>query len=439
MSTSGQKRFTVLLMACLVGALGGFGLPTAGTAALQAAEPDAGANTDQDWFQFLGPDRNGISRESGLLKAWPTGGPKRVWQVAGGIGMSGMVISQGKLYTLVQRDGKQWAVALETATGKVQWQTAVATAFKNQMGDGPRATPAVSQGHLYVFTGEGILAALSTRDGSLAWSQDTVKQHRGKIADYGMASSPLLVGDLVVVTVGAPTATVAAYDRKSGKLAWTVGTTGTAGYSSAALLPLGGQQQVVVFAGKAALGIAPKTGKQLWNYPYVTDYDCNIATPLAHEGNLFLSAGENHGSVMLSVKPTSAGFQVAEKWESQGAASVIRNEWQTSILLNGYLYGFDNVGSAGPVTHLTCVEAATGKRMWREIRFGKGNLLAADGKLFIVTMKGELVVVQATPTQYKELGRSVVMDRTRQAPALSQGHLFLRDDKNIICLDVRQR
>ncbi|MCP4814814.1 MAG: PQQ-binding-like beta-propeller repeat protein, partial [Planctomycetaceae bacterium] len=225
MGTNDQKRFTVLLMVCLVGALGGFAAPTPGIDALQAAEPDAAG----DWFQFLGPDRNGVSRESGLMKSWPTGGPKRVWQVAGGVGMSGMVISQGKLYTLVQREGKQWAVALEAATGKVQWQTALAAAYKNQMGDGPRATPVVSEGHLYVFTGEGILAALSISDGTVAWSQDTVKQHRGKIAAYGMASSPLLAGDLVVVTVGAPTATVAAYERKSGKLAWTAGTTGTAG------------------------------------------------------------------------------------------------------------------------------------------------------------------------------------------------------------------
>ena len=141
---------------------------------------------------------------------------------------------------------------------------------------------------------------------------------------------------------------------------------------------------------------------------------------------------------MLTLKPVADGFQVIEKWVSQGAESVMRNEWQTSILLDGYLYGFDNVGSAGPVTHLTCVEAATGKRMWRETRFGKGNLIAADGKLFITTMKGELVVVQATPTQYQELGRTVVMDRSRQVPSLSQGHLFLRDGKNIICLDVRK-
>ena len=391
-----------------------------------------------DWFQFLGPDRNGVSRESGLLTSWPAAGPKRVWQVAGGGGMSGLAISDGNLYTLVQRDGKQWALALDTATGKTRWQAAVSNAFKNRMGDGPRATPLVADGHLYVFTGEGILSALSIKDGSVAWSNDTVKEHKGKVADYGMASSPLMVGDLVIVTVGAPTATVAAYHRQTGKLAWTAGQQTTAGYSSAALLQLADSQQVVVFAGGVALGLEPKTGKQLWSYSYVTDYDCNIATPLAHQGNLFLSSGENHGSVMLALKPTAAGFQVTEKWISQGAESVMRNEWQTSILLDGYFYGFDNVGSAGPVTHLTCVEAATGKRMWREIRFGKGNLIAADGKLFITTMKGELVVVQATPTQYKELGRAVVMDRSRQVPSLSQGHLFLRDGKNIICLDVRK-
>ena len=233
---------------------------------LAAAEKDAVSKAKTDWFQFLGPDRNGISPESGLFTSWPTGGPKRVWQFHCGGGMSGLAISDGSLYTLVQRDGKQSVLVLNAATGKVRWQTAVSSAFKNQMGDGPRATPTVWDGQVYVFTGEGTLSALNARDGSILWSHNTVQQHQGKVADYGMASSPLVVGDLVVVTVGSPTATVAAYQRKSGKLVWTVGE-GTAGYSSAALLQLAGQQQVVVFAGQAAIGVDPKTGKQLWRYP----------------------------------------------------------------------------------------------------------------------------------------------------------------------------
>ena len=279
MSANASGRFRILSLGSLLVALIVLALPSQRLGRLAAA----------DWFQYLGPDRNGVSQESGLLTSWPAAGPKRVWQVAGGVGMSGIAISDASLYTLVQRDGKQWVLALETATGKTRWQSAVSSAFKNQMGDGPRATPLVADGHLYVYTGEGILSALSVKDGSIAWSNDTVKQHKGKIADYGMASSPLLVGDLVIVTVGAPTATVAAYHRQTGKLAWTAGQQTTAGYSSAALLQLAGSQQVVVFAGGVALGVEPKSGKQLWSYSYVTDYDCNIATPLAHKGNPFLN------------------------------------------------------------------------------------------------------------------------------------------------------
>ena len=115
---------------------------------------------------------------------------------------------------------------------------------------------------------------------------------------------------------------------------------------------------------------------------------------------------------------------------------MLRAEWQTPILLDGYLYGFDNVGSAGPVTHLTCIEAATGKRMWQKQRFGKGNLTAADGKLFLSTMKGELVIVRATPKAYEELGRATILGQTRQAPALSGGRVYLRDDKEIVCVEV---
>ena len=138
--------------------------------------------------------------------------------------------------------------------------------------------------------------------------------------------------------------------------------------------------------------------------------------PLAINGDVFISSGENHGSVLLGLKPKGDAFDVSEVWTSQGAKSTLRNEWQTSILLDGHLYGFDNVGSAGPVSHLTCVNAATGQRAWQKLRFGKGNLIAADGKLFISTMNGELVVVRATPAAYEELGRATVLAPTRQAP-----------------------
>lgn len=398
----------------------------------------AEANAEEhNWPQHLGPVRNGISSEIGLLDAWPAGGPKEVWRVEGGVGMSGLAISGGRLFTLAQREDQQGVVAHDAATGAVIWRTAVAPAYENQMGDGPRGTPIVAGNTVFAFTGEGILVALNALDGRILWTHNAVKELDGEPADYGMACSPLVVGTQVVVTVGAPNATVVAYDTVSGKLAWTAGNE-TTGYSSPALLTVGGREQIVVHSGSAVLGLEPKTGAVLWRYPYETDFSCNIATPIAIDGRVFVSSGENHGCVLLDLKPNGNAFAVSEVWSSQGPQSVLRNEWQTSILLDGYLYGMDNVGGAGPITHLTCVDAATGKRVWQEIRFGKGNLIAADGKLFISSLKGELIVAQASPSGYDEIGRSTVIGSTRQAPALANGLLYLRDNDEIACFDVRK-
>jgi outer membrane protein assembly factor BamB len=305
------------------------------------------------------------------------------------------------------------------------------------MGNGPRATPTIAGDQAFTFTGEGILAAVNLADGKLQWSHNVVAELKGKPADYGMASSPLVVGDSVIVIAGAPRATLSAYNTKSGKLAWTA-CEDPAGYSSPALLILGGVPQIVAYTGSSAIGVEPQSGSMLWRYPYETDFNCNIATPLTVDGKVFLSSGENHGCVLLGLSKSGDTFTTSEVWKSQGSQSVLRNEWQTSILLDGHLYGFDNVGSAGPVTHLTCVNAATGKRVWQKLRFGKGNLIAADGKLWISTMNGELVLVRATPKEFEELGRATVLGSTRQAPALAGGRLYLRDDAEIVCLDVRK-
>jgi outer membrane protein assembly factor BamB len=399
---------------------------------------EAAAAAKAEWPQFLGLRRSGISEEQGLLDRLPAGGPKEVWRIKGGVGMSGLAISRGRLFTLVQKDGQQFLIARQAATGEPIWETPLASEYENEMGNGPRATPTIAGGRVLVYTGEGILASVNFGDGAIVWSHNVPEELRGKTADYGMACSPLVVGERVIVQVGAPQAAVAAYDIASGKLAWKAGDDG-AGYSSPALLDVGGQKQVVAFTGGSVLGLSADKGTVLWRHPYETDFECNIATPQAVDGKVFVSSGENHGSVLLALKPQSDKFAAEEVWSSMGAGSVLRNEWQTSVLVDGYLYGFDNVGSAGPVTHLTCVEAATGKRAWQQQRFGKGNLIAADGKLWISTMKGELVLVRATPQKFEELDRSVVIGTTRQAPALAGGLLYLRDDREIVCLDVRKR
>jgi outer membrane protein assembly factor BamB len=257
-----------------------------------------------------------------------------------------------------------------------------------------------------------------------------------------MASSPLVVhegvGDLAIVTAGAPQGCVVAYRVTTGEREWNAGSD-PAGYSSPALLNVASKLQVVVFTGSSIMGLVPGSGTMLWRHAYETDYDCNIATPIAIGDNVFVSSGENHGSVMLRLKLMGDGrFAFDEAWNSQGPRSVLRCEWQTPILLDGKLYGLDNVGSAGPVTHLTCIDAKTGERVWEQPRFGKSNCIAADGKLLFSTMAGELIVVRASPKGYEELGRQQVTGPTRQAPALASGLLYLRDDKEIVCLDVRK-
>lgn len=388
-----------------------------------------------DWPQFLGPERNGISSETDLLDAWPENGPKEVWRVDGGVGMSGVAVSKGRAITLIQKEQQQWLVALDAKTGTTVWQTSVADAYKNGMGDGPRATPAISGESVFAFTGEGILACAKLSDGSIRWKRNTVKELNGKIADYGMACSPLVNGNHVIVTVGAPGSTVAAYDVNSGQLSWKVGND-RCGYSSPAIRQVAGTTQLVAYTGNSVLGIDPGAGKILWRFPYVTDYDCNIATPLAHRGRVFISSGENHGSAMLAIAPEEA--TPTEVWGSHGSKSVLRCEWQTPILIDGHLYGFDNVGSAGAVSHFTCVNAETGEQVWRKVRFGKGNLIAADGKLWICTMKGEFVVLEATTEGYRELGRKKMIGTTRQMPTLADGLIYLRDSEQILCLDVRK-
>lgn len=391
-----------------------------------------------DWPQFLGPDRNGISPEADLIDEWPAGGVKEIWRVPGGVGMSGVAVRGDMAVTLVQNGGQQRVIALDVKNGSTMWSQAVAPAYRNQMGDGPRGTPAIAGSGVFVFTGDGTLARLQASDGKIVWSHNVLKQYGGRVAEYGMACSPLVTSDLVVVTAGASQGTVVACDIRTGEGRWSHGRGESAGYSSPATLTLSGWTQVVAFKGASVSGLDLKSGKQLWSFPYRTDYDCNIATPIAVNGNVLISAGENHGSTMLKVGSKGDRFQVSQVWASIGVGSAMRNEWQTAIHLGDHIYGLDNVGGAGPITHLVCLEAATGKPVWRNARFGKSNMIAADGKLIFTTMKGELVIARASPDGYEEVGRTTVIGETRQAPSLANGHLFLRDGKQIVCLDIRK-
>ncbi len=390
-----------------------------------------------DWAQFLGPDRNGVSAETGLIGVWPATGPKIIWRAPLGVSMSGIAVAKGTAFTMFQDETSQYVVCLNAADGKERWRTPVAPAYENAMGHGPRATPTVADDHVFAFTGEGILVALKADDGKPLWTVNVPKVLSGKPNEYGVSCSPLVTGSHVIVHSGTKTAAVAAFGIADGKLAWKVGS-GNAGYSSPVLMSLNGETQIVSLTGFGAIGMEPGSGKELWSFPFPTEYDCNTASPVRlDDQHVLVSAGENHGSVVLAVKPDKSGNAVEEVWSSLGKDSQLRAEWQTPVVHDGHLYGLDNQGGAGPITNLVCLRLKDHRTVWQKNRFGKSNLILADGKLFLTTMEGEVVIVEASPKEFRELSRATIMETTRQAPALADGRLFVRDDQEVVCIDVK--
>ena len=391
----------------------------------------------EDWPQFLGKTRNGVSQEKNLVDSFPAAGPKIRWKVPGGVGMSAVVVQGDRAVTSWNSDGEQWLVALDAATGKLVWKAEMGPAYKNPMGDGPRATPTIDQQSIYAYSGEGILLAVDLSSGQTRWRKDVMDELSAKASEYGMSCSPLIVGDRLIVQTGATDAALAAFALADGKLLWKAGT-GHAGYSSPVVMHIAGTSQVVSITGTAVMGIDPADGKILWSYPFETDYGCNTASPVSIDGGVFVSAGENHGSVLLDVQKDKEGYRVKERWKSLDAKSVMRNEWQTSILVGDYLYGFDNVGAAGPVSHFSCIEAKTGKAVWQKSRFGKGNLVYADGKFWLTTIEGELIIAKADSQGYQELSRASILEKNRQTVSIADGYGYLRDDSNIVCIELRK-
>lgn len=392
---------------------------------------------ESSWPQFLGPNRNGTSEATELINEIPSTGLNEKWRVPGGVGMAAIVVDGEDAVTMARQENQQTVVCLNAETGETKWTAAMAPAYNNAMGNGTRATPTLTKDRVFAFSGEGILAALDRETGKSLWQVNTVKELHGEVAEYGMASSPLVNGDTVYVIVGAPNALVAAYNTTDGKLKWKSGN-GLAGYSSPTLLEVAGKSTLLAFSGDRLHAMDPADGSQLWSYPFPTNYNCNIVAPIKIEDDLFLSAGEDHGCVRLKVTPKGDQFEVKEVWSALGKKSPFRNEWQTPIYINGYLYGMDNVGGAGPITHLACIDASNGEMIWRESRYGKGNFTYADGKLFISTIEGQLILAKVDPKGYHPLGKQDLVGMTRQSPSIANGCLYLRDDKEIVCVEVSQ-
>lgn len=386
---------------------------------LGAAAPPAQAS---DWPQWRGPSRNGISKETQWTSRWPAGGPRRLWGKQVGQGFSSVAVSAGRLYTMGNMANQDVVSCLQATTGKTLWQYRYPAAAGDY--PGPRATPTVHAGNVYTLSREGLALCLNAVTGKQVWRRDVGRDARAQAPGWGFASSPLIQGNLVLYNVGRAGV---ALDKKTGRIAWVSGP-GTAGYSSPVPFTIVPQQRsaVAIFAGSGIVALNPATGSTLWQYPWNTSFDVNAADPIFSGDTVFISSNYGKGGALLRL----SGNKPSLVWENRN----MRNHFNSCVLVGGALFGNDE-------NTLKCIDLRTGTERWRMRGMGKGGLIAAGGKLLVLTERGELVVANAAPDRFTEIARAKVLDGTCWThPVLANGLLYCRSQEgSLVCLDLRSK
>lgn len=425
----------------------------------------AGAVT-HDWTSFLGPTHNAMSSETGLLHKWPEGGPKLVWEMKKGTSYTSPAISGDRLIFFHRIGNEERVECLHRETGERYWTFSYPTQFEDRYGynNGPRASPVIDGDRVYTYGAEGKLHCLKLETGQVYWKRDLRAEFKLPQDFFGVASTPLLEGGLLIITIGAPGGpTVGAFDKTSGKLVWGAGDQWGPSYSSPVPATVNGKRRIFVFAGGESrpptgglLVVDPANGAVDFSFPWrSTSYESvNAASPVVVGSQVFISASYKTGGALLNLP----GGGVA--WSSPNLST----HFNTAVYKDGYLYGFD--GRNEPDASLVCIELKTGKVMWRvtpewEEHFMmqegekratmgtfRGTLLWVDGKFLCLGEMGHLLWLDLTPSGYKELARAWLFAarETWALPVLSRGLLYVtqnttgflrREPPRLLCYDLR--
>jgi outer membrane protein assembly factor BamB len=378
-----------------------------------------------DWPQWRGPQRNGISTETGLLTSWPKEGPRMLWTVNGlGEGYSAVAVVGGRVYTQGQRGGRHYVTAIDVNTGAKAWETVAGGSFNESRGNGPRGTPTVDGTRLYALAPDGMLACLDAASGKTIWSQNILQKFRGSVPPWGISESPLVDGDRLIVMPGGRDGSLVALNKADGALVWKSGTEG-AGYSSAVIGDFDGGRQIIAMNENAVVGVRADTGQQLWRYTDVSNQTANIATPIVSDGRVFVSTEYESGGALLKVGAKSA----SQIYFTRN----MRNHYSTSVLVDGVLYGFNS-------SILTAMRFDSGDVLWRHRSVGKGSLAYADKHLYVLGEDAILALVEARPDEYREVSRfSLKQSRfpTWAPPVISDGRLYVRNQDSLFAYDIR--
>jgi outer membrane protein assembly factor BamB len=383
-------------------------------------------NAGFDWPCWRGPERNGISQETGWTWQWSSNGPAVLWRASVGKGFSSFAVVSNRVYTLGNADGTDTVFCFAADTGTVLWKHAYPCELQPLSYEGgPGATPAVDGRRVYTFSKGGDLFCLDAAEGRVIWSKqfEPWPRQEGDWANtWRYAGSPLVVHDKVFMSMGQAGA---AFNKHDGTVIWQ-SPAGHPGYSSP--VPSRGVtgDVMVFFSGRAVVGADRDTGKTLWSIPWKTPWDLNAADPITERSQLFVSSGNGVGCALFEMTTDPPH----ELWRNKNLKSTMNS----AVLWQGHLYGFND-------THLSCLSWETGEELWSTRDVRKGSLIAAGGKLILLSETGKLVVTEPSPKGCQPLAQAQILEgRCWTTPVLSHGLLLARNAfGQVVCLDLRKR
>ncbi|MDX1644042.1 MAG: PQQ-binding-like beta-propeller repeat protein [Thermoanaerobaculia bacterium] len=397
------------------------------------ASADDGAmeavETLTDYPQFYGPRRDATLDGPRLARDWQADPPREIWRREVGEGWSAFAIAGQAAVTQEQRGGRELVVRYDLATGAEEWVHADDTSFDTTVGGkGPRATPTIDRGRVYTLGATGILNCLELDSGRRVWSRDVLADTGTAQPDWGLPSSPLVTDDLVIVEVGRGGPSLAAYDRDTGEPVWTVDSD-SGSYSTPRLAVVGGRQQVLVVNQRSVAGHDPATGRRLWSIPWDTGGEKVTPVLPLSEDLVLVSAGYGQGSRLLRLlpeDPQGSSYRVEEVWESRR----LKSKFAPMVVHEGVVYGLDD-------GVMVALDPETGERLWKAGRYGHGQLILVGELILVTTEKGDVVLVEATPEEHRELGRFEAFDsKTWNPPALAGNLLLIRNNREAAAYEL---